>query len=61
MEHSSAKHPLTLADLCRETGLDGRDGSSASTRVAGDEVESVLALVELCVWRTTCLACDILD
>lgn len=40
-------HTLTLADLGRETGLDGGDGSSGSAGVASNEVETVLTLVEL--------------
>ena len=50
-----------LADLGRETGLDGRDGTSGTARVAGDEVETVLTLVELCIWRAAGLASNVLD
>jgi hypothetical protein len=39
-------HTLALADLSRETSLDRGDGSARSTGVAGDEVETVLSLVE---------------
>jgi hypothetical protein len=38
--------PSTLADLSRETSLDGLDGTSGSAAVAGDEVETVLTLGE---------------
>jgi hypothetical protein len=50
-----------LADLGRETGLDGRDGTSGTARVAGDEVQTVLTLVELCIRRAAGLASNILD
>jgi len=50
-----------LADLGRETGLDGRDGTSGTARVAGDEVETVLTLVELCIRRAAGLASNVLD
>lgn len=40
-------HLLSLADLGRETGLDGGDGTARTARVAGDEVETVLSLVQL--------------
>lgn len=39
-------HASALANLCRETSLDGGDRSSGTTRVARDEVQPVLALVE---------------
>jgi hypothetical protein len=50
-----------LADLGRETSLDGRDGTSGTARVAGDEVETVLTLVELCIRRAAGLASNVLD
>jgi hypothetical protein len=50
-----------LADLGRETGLDGRNGTSGTARVAGDEVKTVLTLVELCIRRTAGLASNVLD
>lgn len=40
-------HALTLADLSRETGLDGGYGSSGSAGVASNEVETVLSFVQL--------------
>ena len=50
---------LSLADLGGETSLDGCDGPSGTARVAGDEVESVLALVELRVGRAAGFAGNI--
>ena len=50
-----------LADLGRETSLDGSDGTSGTARVAGDEVETVLTLVELCIRRAASLASNVLD
>lgn len=54
-------HSLSLADLCGETGLDGSDGTSGTAAVAGDEVQSVLTLVELGVGAAAGLAGDIFD
>lgn len=54
-------HSLSLADLCGETGLDGSDGTSGTAAVAGDEVQSVLALVELGIRAAAGLAGDIFD
>ena len=51
----------SLADLGCETSLDGRDTASASTRVAGDKVKSVLALAKLSVGRAASLASDVLN
>lgn len=48
--------PLALADLGRETSLDGRDGTSRAAGIARHKVESVLALVELRVWGAAGLA-----
>ena len=39
--------PSTLADLGRETSLDGLYRTSRSAAVAGDEVETVLTLGEV--------------
>jgi hypothetical protein len=50
-----------LADLGRETSLDGRDGTSGTARVAGDEVQTVLTLVELCIRRAAGLASNVFD
>ena len=51
MEYPPTSLTLTLsaADLSTETGLDGRDGTTGTARVAGDEVQTVLTLVELSV------------
>ena len=46
----------TLSDLGRETGLDSSDTSSGSTRIARDEVKSVLSFIEFGVWRSAGLA-----
>ena len=54
-------HSLSLADLCGETGLDGSDGTSGTAAVAGDEVQSVLTLVELGIGAAACLAGDVFD
>lgn len=55
------KHLLTLlstslANLCRETGLDGGNTTTGTTRVAGNEVQSVLSLVEFSIWGSAGLA-----
>lgn len=57
-------HPLTLlspplADLGRETSLDGSNTATRATGVAGNEVQSVLSLVEFGVWRSARLASNI--
>jgi len=52
---------LSLADLSRETSLDGSDGTSGTAAVAGDEIQSVLALVELGVGAAAGLAGHIFD
>jgi hypothetical protein len=54
-------HPFPLSDLGRETRFDGRDGPPRLTGVAGDEVQSVLALTEFCVARPTGLARDVFN
>lgn len=51
----------SAADLSTETGLDGGDGTTRSARVAGNEVQTVLSLVELCVGAAAGLAGDVLD
>lgn len=57
--------PLTLtlsaADLSTETGLDSSDGTTRSARVAGDEVQTVLTLVEFGVGAAAGFASDIFD
>lgn len=40
-------HLSPLADLGGETSLDGSDTATRSAVVAGDEVETILTLVEL--------------
>ena len=52
---------LSAADLSTETSLDGRDGTTRSARVAGDEVQTVLSLVEFCVGAAAGLASDVFD
>jgi len=54
-------HSLSLADLGRETGLDGSDGTPGTAAVAGDEVQSVLTLVELGIGAAASLAGDVFD
>jgi hypothetical protein len=54
-------HSLSLADLCGETGLDGSDGTSGTAAVAGDEVQSVLTLVELGIGAAAGLAGDVFN
>ena len=53
--------PLALADLGRETSLDGGDGTPGTARVAGDKVKSVLSLVEFGVWGAAGLAGNVFD
>lgn len=52
---------LSAADLSTETGLDSRDGTTGTTRVAGDEVQTVFTLVELGVGTAAGFAGNILD
>jgi hypothetical protein len=54
-------HPLSLADLSRETGFDSRDGATRLAGVAGDEVQSVFALAELGVAGSTGFAGYVFD
>lgn len=61
MNGSLTLHLPSLADLGRETRLDSRDGPTRSARVASDEVETVLSLVEFGIGRPTRLASYILD
>ena len=42
-----ALHLLSLADLGRETDLDGGDGTTGSARVASNEAETVLYIESL--------------
>lgn len=59
--YSLALHLLSLSDLGSETRLDGLDGTTGTARVTGNEVQTVLSLVELCVGGTAGLARDVLD
>lgn len=57
--HCLALLSPSLADLSRETGLDGSHTSSRTAGVACDKVQSVFTLVEFCIWRSAGLASDI--
>lgn len=46
MNSLSLDHPPSLADLCRETGLDGLYRTPGSAAVAGNETETVFTLGE---------------
>ena len=50
---------LAAADLSTETSLDGGNGTTRTTGVAGDEVQTVLTLVELGIGAATGLACNV--
>ena len=52
---------LSAADLSTETSLDGRDGTTGTTRVAGDEVQTVFTLVKLGVGTAAGLAGNVFD
>lgn len=54
-------HALSAADLGTETSLDGGDGATRTTGVAGKEVQTVLSLAELGIGAATGLASDVLD
>ncbi len=54
-------HLFSLADLGRETSLDGSDTATRAAVVAGDKVQTVLALAELGVGRLASFAGDVLD
>lgn len=60
-DRSLTLHLLSLADLGGETGLDGGDGPAGSARVASDEVETVLSLVEFGIRRSARFAGNVLD
>ncbi len=51
---------LALSDLGGETCLDRGDGATRSARVASDEGQTVLSLVELGIWRSAGLASNVL-
>lgn len=52
---------LSATDLSTETSLDGRDGTTGSARVAGNEVETVFTLVELGVGTAAGLAGNVFN
>lgn len=52
---------LSAADLGGETGLDGGNTTSGAARVASDEGQTVLSLVELGIGRFARLARNVLD
>ena len=52
---------LSAADLSTETGLDGRDRTTGTTRVASDEVQTVFTLVKLGVGTAAGLAGNVFD
>ena len=52
---------LSAADLATETSLDGGHGTAGSARVAGDEVQTVLSLVEFGIGAAAGFAGDIFD
>lgn len=52
---------LSAADLSTETSLDGGDGTTRAARVAGDEVQTVLTLVELGVGAAAGFAGNVFD
>lgn len=58
---SSALHLSSLADLGGETSLDSGNTSSGAAVVTGDEVKTVLTLVEFGIGGFAGLAGDILD
>lgn len=51
----------SAADLSTETGLDGSDGTTGTARVAGDEVETVFALVEFGIGAAAGFAGDVFN
>lgn len=53
--------PSALADLSGETSLDGSDGTSGAARVACDEVETVLSLVEFGIGGAASFASYVFD
>jgi hypothetical protein len=59
--NSLTLHLLSFSDLGRETSLDSGDGPTGSARVAGDEVKTVLSLVQLRIGGAARLAGDVLD
>jgi len=54
-------HPLTLANLGRESRFDGRNRPSRPATIACDKVQPILALAQLCVGRSARLAGHIFD
>jgi hypothetical protein len=49
----------TLSNLGRETSLNSSNTSSGTARVASNEIQSVLSLVEFSIWRSAGFAGDI--
>lgn len=54
-------HLLSLSDLGRESSLDGGDGTTRTAVVAGNEVQTVFTLAELCVGRFASFASDVFN
>jgi len=52
---------LAATDLATETSLDGGDGTTGSARVASNEVQTVLTLIELGVGAAAGFAGNIFD
>jgi hypothetical protein len=52
---------LSATDLSTETGLDGGDRTTGTAGVAGDEVQTVLTLVEFGVGAAAGFAGNIFD
>ena len=52
---------LSLADLRRETGLDSRDTASATARIACDKVQTIFSFVQVGIWTTTRLTCNVFN
>ena len=61
MDIDGLTRPLPPSDLSTETGLDSSYTAPTATRVARDEVEAVLSLIEFSIGASTGLAGDIFD
>ena len=59
--HTSLTLSLSASDLATETGLDSGDGTTGSAGVAGNEVQTVLTLVEFGVGTAASLASNVFD
>jgi hypothetical protein len=53
--------PLSLSDLCRETALNGLDGTPTTAAITRDETETVFSLAEFGIRRFARLADDVVD